>query len=412
MASDVIKREHALTVAKNRAEEAEKAKGDFLANITHEIRSPLTVMLGMNDLLLAEPRSSFDREKLTHIADSGRYLMNIINDVLDLSMIDAGRLEVNETRFDLHALIYRVAEQKRTLLPKTVVLETEVSLATNIVFGDALRLEQILTNLLGNAIKFTENGKITLTCSLVTATDDHDLLTVRVQDTGIGISETQLNHIFDAFTQVDTRINRRFPGTGLGLSISRQLTELMGGRISAESEPGEGSIFGFELKLKRTNHIQANEDAQELSQTDLKDLRILVVDDSPMIRMVITEFLESTGCIVAVAKSGQTGIDRVRASPDEIDLILMDIQMPDVDGITATRLLKADPVTKTVHIIAITAGLLGEQRQRVLDAGAEAVIAKPLDLKTLRQVIHQVMYSPPATSIVCPVTKLASSDSK
>ena len=386
MTRDVKKRETALI-------QAEKAKGDFLANMSHEIRSPLSVILGMNDLLLQQELPPAAIGKLQHISDSGRYLLRVINEVLDLSKIEAGRMELKNDAFNLRKLILRVTEQTQSLLKPEVTLKTNISLTTDHVVGDSLRLEQVLTNLLDNAVKFTESGQITLRCDLTKKTDiPQARLYVEVEDTGIGVEKAQLGRLFDSFTQADSSINRPYAGTGLGLAISKQLVELMGGRIFVKSEIHKGSIFGFELSLDTVK----DDNEQNLSQSNHPSTlpvstRILVVDDSAVIRMVVTELLTSIGCEVDSVETAELAIARIQSDPDAYNAVLMDIQMPGMDGITATKTLKSEPTTSRVPIIGITAGVLGEQRTRVLAAGAEHVLAKPIDLKALTDALHQVI---------------------
>lgn len=392
MARDVKKREAALIHAKSRAETAEKAKGDFLANMSHEIRSPLTVILGMNDLLLKHELPPETMKKLQHISDSGRYLLGVINDVLDLSKIEAGRMELKTSQFDLHEIILRVVEQKQPLLQPQVTLKTEMDLATDQVVGDSLRLEQVLTNLLDNAVKFTESGQIILRCRLLKQSVHQCDFYVELEDSGIGIDNDQLEQLFDSFAQADTSISRQYPGTGLGLAISKQLVELMGGRIFARSQVNKGSVFGFELTLGCANEDLEHDLTSVSDSTEIPTgTKILVVDDSATIRMIVTELLTGIGYEVDAAESGEVAIARIKANPTAYAAILMDIQMPGMDGITATQILKAAPSTCHLPIIAITAGVLGEQRKRIIAAGAEHVIAKPIDLDWLKKALHQVI---------------------
>ena len=392
MARDVQKREMALIKAKAQAETAEQAKSEFIANISHEIRSPLTVILGMNDLLLQRELSAEVLEKLQHIADSGQYLLGIINDVLDLSKIEAGRMEIKSEPFRLNALIDGITARKRPLLNPAVTLEVEQQHDVDEVVGDAIRIEQVLTNLLDNAIKFTQSGTVHLRTKLTETADGDCKLDAEIEDTGIGISATQLPELFDAFAQADAGVNRAYHGTGLGLAISKQLIELMGGRLFATSQVNRGSVFSFEIKLGRaTPASSAKPDDSPKCYDHLSGLSILIVDDSATIRMLVAEMLKQHGCITETLPGAEAAISHVQNHPASIDLILMDIQMPGMDGITATRELKAIPETCALPIIGITAGVLGEQRQRIIDAGASAVIAKPIDLPALSEAIHQVI---------------------
>jgi len=392
MARNVENRAKALTAAKAQAETAERAKSDFIANISHEIRSPLTVILGMNDLLLRRDFSAEVSEKLQHIADSGQYLLGIINNVLDLSKIEAGHMVIKCERFNLHELIDGITARKRPLLSPIVILEVDQQHDVEEVMGDPIRIEQVLTNLLDNAIKFTQSGTVHLRTKLTETADGDCKLDAEIEDTGIGISATQLPELFDAFAQADAGVNRAYHGTGLGLAISKQLIELMGGRLFATSQVNRGSVFSFEIKLGRaTPASSAKPDDPPKCYDHLSGLSILIVDDSATIRLLVAEMLKQHGCITETMPGADAAISYVQNDPASIDLILMDIQMPGMDGITATRKLKAIPETCAIPIIGITAGVLGEQRQRILDAGASAVIAKPIDLTALSEAIRQVI---------------------
>lgn len=392
MARDVANREKALAAAKVQAETAERVKSEFIANISHEIRSPLTVILGMNDLLLRRELSAEVSDKLQHIADSGQYLLGIINNVLDLSKIEAGHMVIKCEPFNLHELIDRIVARKQSLLSPAVALEVDQQHDAEEVIGDPIRIEQVLTNLLDNAIKFTRSGTIQLRTRLTETADGDFKFNAEIQDTGIGIAAAQLTEVFDAFAQADAGVDRAYHGTGLGLAISKQLVELMGGRLFATSQVNRGSVFSFEINLGQipsSSSVELHSAPQ--SYAHLRGLNVLIVDDSATIRMLVAETLKQHGCITETLAGAEAAISHVQNHPASIDLILMDIQMPGMDGITATHRLKAMPETKSIPIIAITAGVLGEQRQRILDAGASAVIAKPIDLPSLSSAIHQVI---------------------
>ena len=403
-ARDVTERvelELLLTSARLHAEQAANAKSDFLANMSHEIRTPMNGVLGFAELMLQGNLDSEQRRHAEMIVESGRSMMLLLNDVLDLSKIEAGQITLDASPIDLHATLEQcLALHRQTAELKGLNLSLEYerdppvgaagkqtntpppAACANLsltVITDALRLRQIVLNLVGNAVKFTEAGDIRVSYWV-----EEGQLGIRVQDTGIGIGGSRIDTIFEPFTQGDSDIARRFGGTGLGLSISRRLAQVLGGAIEVESESGAGSTFTLTLPAT----IIAPDDAPHTPQDELtfEDLpalaRILLVEDHDVNRILVTEMLERCGQNVAIAHDGNEAIAMVidsmmRAQP--FDLVLMDIQMPDCDGYAATRAIREEGITPdTLPIIALTANAFPEDVAAAREAGMQAHLAKPV----------------------------------
>ncbi|MCD8517946.1 MAG: ATP-binding protein [Burkholderiaceae bacterium] len=398
--------EQALARALTRAEELERLKTDFLTQMSHEIRTPLTAILGLADLLAGENLGKSPSDKVAQIQTSGKLLLGIINDILDMSKIEAGQLITEELPFEVSELVTHLNTFKTTITKPNITLNVLQPLGVvPTVIGDERRIEQVLTNLVGNAIKFTEQGKITVTLDILDQTDSQLTLRACVTDTGPGIDANLMSKLFTPFVQADTGVSRRYGGTGLGLSISKQLVELMGGRIGVISEPGKGSQFWFELPLAIDQHAkpawQALLSAQPAQSTAgertprLLGLSILVVDDSDSIRDLICEFLEREGARVELACDGAQALEVLRGSTSSsktprqpFDCVMMDVQMPVMDGLTAMRNIRAMREFDHLPVLAMTAGLLAEQQARARQAGMADVVAKPVDFK---QMVQQIL---------------------
>lgn len=399
--------EQALARAKARAEELERLKSDFLTQMSHEIRTPLTAILGLADLLAKDRLDTSQHNKVAQIQISGKLLLSIINDILDMSKIEAGQLITEELPFEVSELVTHLNTFKTTITKPHVNLSVQQPLDTvPTVIGDERRIKQVLTNLVGNAIKFTEQGQITVTLDILDQTDTQLKLRATVTDTGYGIDAALLPKLFTPFVQADTGVSRRYGGTGLGLSISKQLVELMGGCIGVMSEPDKGSQFWFELPLAIDQHAKPVWQAKRLAQTTdsaprprLVGLHILVVDDSDLIRDLICEFLEREGAQVELASNGAQALEVLRASKSSssasskgkrkpFDCVMMDVQMPVMDGLTAMRNIRAMREFDHLPVLAMTAGLLAEQQARARQAGMADVMAKPVDFK---QMVQQIL---------------------
>ena len=382
--NDNLEREVAARTAE--AQAANAAKSEFLAQMSHEIRTPLYSMLGLAQLINREPLSAQQGEMVGRLQSAGESLLGILNDILDLAKIEASHLQIDARPFDLPALLQRLAHlYGPSALQKGLLLSLKVPpLPPSQLEGDSLRLEQILGNLISNAIKFTERGEILLQVEVIETLEQWLRLRFTIQDTGIGIAPAILNNLFKPFVQGEGGHSRRYGGTGLGLAISKRLVEMMNGEIGVDSQPGKGSRFWVELPFRRTA-VPLVEPVTavlpwEAQGTPLSGLRVLVVDDSADHRDLMDQALRLEGAEVSLARDGTQAIAILKAHPDGHDLVLMDLQMPVMDGFTATRLIRDELGLNDLPIIALTAGVLPEQRKAAFDAGVDEVLTKPIDL--------------------------------
>jgi PAS domain S-box-containing protein len=374
-----------LMVARDKAEAGARAKSSFLANMSHEIRTPMNAIIGITHLLLRDTREALGRDRLGKVAEAAQHLLNIINNVLDLSKIEAGKLDLEALDFELDGLLSRscslIADEARR---KGLALVVERGDLPAMLRGDEVRLSQALVNLLSNAVKFTERGSISLRCSAVEQDGMNLLVRFELRDTGVGIPGDQLEHIYTAFEQADSSTTRRFGGTGLGLAINRHLAELMGGSVGVESEPGVGSLFWFTARLQ----IAADQSvpppptsARQPAAAQLREhhagARVLLADDNLVNQEVARELLHSVGLQVDVADTGLRAVSM--AEQRRYDLILMDMQMPEMDGLQATRVIRAQPALADVPIIAMTANAFAEDRTACLAAGMNDHVGKPVE---------------------------------
>ena len=375
-----------LRASQERAEEATRAKSEFLAQMSHEIRTPLYSMLGMAQLIGREPLSAQQREMVGRIQSAGHSLLGILNDILDLAKIEANYLRINSRPFDLPALLRRLANlYGPNASEKGLSFSLQVPpLPPTQLAGDDLRLEQVLGNLISNAIKFTEQGEIGVQVQLLESSEAQLRLRFSVLDTGIGIAPATLRNLFHPFIQGEGGHGRRFGGTGLGLAISKRLVEMMNGAIGVDSQPGKGSRFWVELPFRLTRFRLEGAAAAALpwvkGESRLRGLRVLVVDDSAEHRDLMAQALGLEGVEVTQASEGAQAVDCLKAHPRGFDLVLMDLQMPVMDGFTATRMIREELGLRELPILALTAGVLPEQRQAALDAGVDEILTKPIDL--------------------------------
>ena len=378
--------------AREAAEAASRAKSQFLANMSHEIRTPMNGVLGMAELLLDTPLSERQRRYLETLYRSGENLLDIINDVLDFSKIEAGRLELAPVDFPLRAALREVIESFSERASRKG-LSLECSVGEDIpdpLHGDAVRLRQVLNNLIGNAIKFTEAGRI----SVAVERAQGDALRFSVSDTGIGIDAEDRALIFDAFAQADVSHSRRYGGTGLGLSISRQLIELMGGRLGLESTPGQGSTFWFEVPFAPATRAIV-ESAPTATARALPRLHghVLLAEDNAVNEVVAGAMLESFGLRVSVAQNGRQALEAVAAQA--FDVVLMDCQMPEMDGFEAARRIrrreaeKGVPAAARQTIVAVTANAIEGDRERCLAAGMDDYLSKPFSKADLHALLSR-----------------------
>jgi PAS domain S-box-containing protein len=387
--------------ARKLAEQLAQRKSEFLANMSHEIRTPLNGVLGLAQIGYRDSAGLGKvQETFKGILDSGKLLVTIINDILDFSKIEAGKLTIESVALDPGALLEEAVQNVTVLAAtKSIQLHADKGHLPAACLGDPVRISQILLNLLSNAIKFTEVGKVR-----ATARREDGELVFAVEDTGIGIAPEAIDRLFKPFEQADSSTTREFGGTGLGLVISRCLAELMGGSVSVESAVGKGSTFTLRLPLKETAEVVAHPASGMVVTRRLKGLRLLVAEDNAVNQYVIEDMLRGEGAEVALVSNGQQAVDALAGPEAKFDAVLMDVQMPVMDGLEATRILRKN--RPGLPIIGQTAHALKEEHDKCLNAGMVVVITKPVDVEILvsrlREHVQALNVTAPGAAAILP----------
>jgi PAS domain S-box-containing protein len=379
-----------LNAAKVAAESANRAKSEFLANMSHEIRTPINGILGMTQLAIEADSPVQQREYLELVRTSGEALLALINNVLDLSKIEAGRLELERISFELETLVQQtVTSMAWQAHEKSISLTTRVHAGVpSVVLGDPSRLRQVLVNLLANALKFTDRGHVAIEV-FVEATVGADIaLHFTVEDTGIGIPLDKQQLIFESFTQADGSTSRKYGGSGLGLAVCVRMVELMDGHIWVESRPGHGSAFHFTAVFGAAPEPAADAPARAGAVT-VRPLRVLLTEDNPVNRLLAVKLLEKDGHHVTTAVDGREALERLAGAA--FDVVLMDVQMPELNGFETTAMIRAAERGTARHqfIVAMTAHALASDRERCLEAGMDSYVSKPISQATLTAVLAE-----------------------
>lgn len=383
-----------LQLAKERAEKASLAKAQFLSTITHELRTPLYAVTGLTHLLLEENPMEHQKEHLNSLKFSGDYLLSLINNILDLNKLEANKVEIERTTFNLQKRVNDVlvalkksAEDKNNKL----LLEFDESIPSKLL-GDPLKISQILINLIGNSVKFTENGQVVLRVQKLSETENHVNLHFEVEDNGVGISKKKQKSIFETFSQGSLQINRKFGGTGLGLSIVKNLLQLMNSKIQLESQLGKGSKFHFDIKFAISDQFKEDKNPHniiyDIDYVALENLSVLVVEDNKINQMITKKILEKNKMKCDVADNGETAIEMV--TKNNYYIVLMDIHMPGISGIEATQRIRE--FNKELPIIALTAVTIDENLDEFYRAGFNEIIPKPFKTEEFFEKIHRTLF--------------------
>jgi signal transduction histidine kinase/CheY-like chemotaxis protein len=370
--------------AKDAAEQASRAKSTFLANMSHEIRTPMNAIIGLTHLALQHVVEARSRDYLSRIQQSAHHLLGILNDILDVSKIEADKLELEHIDFDLEDVLdtfVNLVGDRAAAKGLALVFDVASDVPRHLT-GDPLRLGQVLVNYGNNAVKFTERGEIRVAVSLLERAGAEVMLRFAVRDTGIGIAPDRLGRLFNSFEQADASTSRQYGGTGLGLSIARRLAQMMGGEVGVDSRPGAGSTFWFTARVSCPEQPTAPAGAPgpdalpPPAAAAPRSLRVLVVDDNEVNLLIAREMLRSAGLSVETADNGAQALSRL--SDTSFDMVLMDMQMPVMDGLEATRRIRQQPGLQRLPVLAMTANAMAEDRERCLRAGMDDVLVKPI----------------------------------
>ncbi len=385
--------EELLTLAKQQAESAARMKSDFLSNMSHEIRTPMNAIMGMTHLVQKTPLNPKQRDYLQKIEGASQHLLGIINDILDISKIEAGKMVIEQVAFQLEDLLTRVTDLVGDKA-RDKGLRLEVVVATNVprkLRGDVLRLSQVLVNYANNAVKFTAAGQVLIRVDLAEGVTPHsqagEFITLKfsVRDTGVGLSQEAQDHLFQSFQQADSSTTRRFGGTGLGLAISKQLARLMQGDVGVHSSPGQGATFWFTARLQVASAAELQQGSETIGPAlagPRAGVRVLLAEDNPINQQVAQEILEDFGAVVTVVADGAQAVALLSA-PHHFDLVLMDMQMPVMDGLEATRRIRALPGLAHLPVLAMTANAMPSATEECLQAGMNDHLSKPIDPQAL-----------------------------
>ncbi|MGQ3052843.1 MAG: ATP-binding protein [Roseateles sp.] len=373
--------------------------------MSHEIRTPLNAVIGLAHLLQRTPLSAEQAPYVQNIQLSGKALLGIVNDVLDLSKIEAGEMGLERTTFslrDVSSSLQALFEEQARNKGLDLIMTPQATLP-DALQGDPTRLRQVLVNLLGNAVKFTERGQVSLIIQALAAPAGHCRLRFEVRDTGVGIAADVLPTLFAPFSQADASTTRRFGGTGLGLSITRHLVELMGGEVGVHSTPGQGSCFWVELPFELGDASQLAHATQgHMDGPRLQGVRVLLVDDSDINLQVAGRLLELEGALVQPARDGAEALRWVQQRAD-FDIVLMDVQMPVMDGLEATRRIRAMPERARLPVVALTAGNTDTEHRRAREAGLQDILSKPIDPELLVQGVRRLLGRAPVVPVAAPL---------